>query len=75
MIYRGQDAPHFYVGHGVLIGYITVLLLGGSVFQTVVLRIENRKRRNGERDAEVEGLDAAQLDILGDKRPDFFYTT
>ena len=75
MIYRGADAPHFRVGHGVVLGYITVLLLGGSVVQTLSLRVENRKRRNGERDARVEGLDNVQIDMLGDKRPNFVYTT
>ena len=75
MIYRGEDAPYFRVGHGVVLGYISVLLFGGSIVQTVCLRIENRKRRNGDRDTRVEGLDNAQIDLLGDKRPDFVYTT
>ncbi|KIW47398.1 uncharacterized protein PV06_00096 [Exophiala oligosperma] len=43
-IYRGSDAPDFPTGHGVVLGYITVFLLGGSIIQTLMLRAENRKR-------------------------------
>ncbi|KAF4469067.1 MFS transporter [Fusarium albosuccineum] len=74
-VYRGQDAPNFRTGHGVVLGYIVVLLLGGSLLQTLVLRWENRKRRNGEHDSRIAGPSEFQLHLLGDKRPDFFYTT
>jgi hypothetical protein len=74
-IYRGQDAPNFYPGHGTVLAYLTIFLLGGSIVQTILLRVENRKRRNGLRDARIEGLDAQQIELLGDQRPDFIYTT
>jgi hypothetical protein len=74
-VYRGQDAPNFYLGHGVVLGYLTICLFLGSVIQTVLLRIENRKRRNGERDMWTQGLNTEQIELLGDRRPDFIYTT
>lgn len=74
-IYRGKDAPNFYPGHGTVLGYLTVFLLGGSILQTILLRIENRKRRRGERDYRIQGLTPSQIDLLGDQRPDFIYTT
>ncbi|KAL1979727.1 hypothetical protein VTN96DRAFT_5249 [Rasamsonia emersonii] len=73
-IYRGQDAPNFFPGHGTVLAYLALFLLGGSILQHILLRIENRKRRLGQRDSWIEGLDARQIEELGDKRPDFFYT-
>ncbi|KAJ5290761.1 hypothetical protein N7478_000012 [Penicillium angulare] len=74
-IYRAQDSPNFYLGHGVVLGYLTVCLFLGSVLQTVLLRIENRKRRSGERDVWIHGLNSEQIELLGDKQPGFIYTT
>ncbi|KAF3481783.1 MFS transporter [Arthroderma uncinatum] len=73
-IYRGRDAPNFFPGHGTVLGYLIVFLLGGSILQHVLLRIENGKRVRGERNSWVEGLDAKSIEMLGDKRPDFLYT-
>jgi hypothetical protein len=73
-IYRGSDAPHFYPGHATVLAYLTVFLLGGSILQYILLRNENRKRRLGQRDHWTEGLDAQQINLLGDRRPDFLYT-
>ncbi|KAL4889974.1 putative MFS transporter [Aspergillus ambiguus] len=73
-IYRGEDAPTFYPGHGTVLAYLVLFLFGGSVVQYLLLRRENSKRRRGERDHWVEGLDAQAIRMLGDKRPDFIYT-
>ncbi|KAN0068564.1 Major facilitator superfamily domain containing protein [Elaphomyces granulatus] len=73
-IYRGTDAPHFYPGHATVLAYLTVFLLGGSILQYILLRIENRKRLLGQRDHWIEGLDTQEINLLGDKRPDFLYT-
>ncbi|KAM5471176.1 hypothetical protein MauCBS54593_003515 [Microsporum audouinii] len=73
-IYRAEDAPGFFPGHGTVLGYMIVFLLGGSILQHVLLRIENGKRIRGERNAWAEGLDAYGIEMLGDKRPDFIYT-
>ncbi|KAJ5675404.1 hypothetical protein N7462_008301 [Penicillium macrosclerotiorum] len=73
-IYREKDKPRFYPGHGVVLGYLVLFLFGGSILQYVLLRRENAKRRRGERDHWVEGLGQSEVELLGDKRPDFLYT-
>ncbi|KAF7560340.1 hypothetical protein G7046_g3806 [Stylonectria norvegica] len=66
--------PHFYAGHGTIIGYQFVGIFCGSLLMWVMLRRENKKRRAGERDVWVEGKSGAEIHELGDKRPDFLYT-
>lgn len=73
-IYRDDDKPKYYPGHGVVLGYLVLFLFGGSVVQYLLLRRENGKRRRGERDHWIEGLDQSEIELLGDKRPDFIYT-
>ena len=67
-------APKFRVGHAVVMGYMIVCLLGGSILMEVLLMRENRLRREGKRDHWVEGLNEKEAEKLGDKRPDFMYT-
>lgn len=67
-IYRTQDAPGYKLGHGVVLAYLTLFLLGGSVATHFALQAENRKRRAGKRDAWVEGKSDSEIDLLGDKR-------
>lgn len=74
-IYRGQDAPNYYPGHGTVLAYLVLFLLCGSIVQTVLLRIENNRRRQGERDHLIEGLTPTEIKELGDMRPDFIYVT
>ncbi|KAI1843289.1 hypothetical protein JX265_007764 [Neoarthrinium moseri] len=68
------SSPHYYEGHGVVLAYMAIFLLGGSLLMTTLLRIENKKRRQGKRDYLIEGKTHAEIEALGDKRPDFFYT-
>lgn len=68
------NGPRFFEGHGVVIAYLSLFLFGGSVLMTVLLRRENTKRLRGERDYMVQGLSQAQIQQLGDMRPDFIYT-
>ena len=67
-------APRFKVGHGVVMGYMLVCLVGGSTLMTFLLRRENAARQAGKRDHLVEGLSEKEAESLGDKRPDFIYT-
>lgn len=69
------DSPRFLQGHGVILAYMTLFLFGGSLLMTTLLRIENKKRREGKRDYLAEGKTEAELERLGDGRPDFFYIT
>lgn len=39
-----------------------------------LLRMENRARDQGKRDYLAEGKSQDEIDLLGDKRPDFRYT-
>ncbi|KAI5848604.1 major facilitator superfamily domain-containing protein [Morchella snyderi] len=73
-VYRGRDKPHYTLGHAIVLGYLAVGLLGGSILNYVLLQRENNKRKNGERDVWVQGLDQRQIEKLGDRRPDFIYT-
>jgi len=73
-IYRAADSPRYKPGHGVVLGYETLFLFGGSVLQYLLLRRENGKRRRGERDYWAEGKSEAEIEKLGDNRPDFIYT-
>jgi len=74
-IYRAEDKPRFKPGHSVVLAYETVFLLGGSLLQHVLLKRENAKRRAGQRDVWIEGKTEAEIEKLGDKRPDFLYVT
>lgn len=67
-IYRAQDKPLYRLGHGVVLAYLTLFLLGGSVVTHIMLRNENKKRRAGERDATIEGKSEEEIDLMGDKR-------
>lgn len=72
-IYRARDKPRYLVGHGVVLAYMVLFLLGGSVATHLALRRENGKRARGERDYWAEGKSEKEVEMLGDKRPDFLY--
>lgn len=73
-IYITLEKPRYWSGHGVVLGFQTLFLLGGSIFMHFALRAENRKRRAGQRDNMLDGLTEEEIMIKGDKRPDFMYT-
>lgn len=79
-IYRGADKPRFLPGHGTVLAYLILFLLGGTLVQYFGLRAENAKRRRGGLDGVLaqkglqEGDGAEIVRVLGDKRPGFYYT-
>jgi hypothetical protein len=73
-IYRQADAPRYLLGHGVVVAYLSLFLLIGSIGTTFALRTENKKRLSGKRDHWVEGKTPAEIRKIGDERPDFIYT-
>jgi hypothetical protein len=76
-IYRTQDAPWYRLGHSVVLGYLTIGLLGGSVANLVFLQIGNRRRERvglDERDGKLSGLSEEEQHHLADFHPDFRYT-
>lgn len=74
-IYLKSQRPRFWTGHGVVIGYQAVFLMGGTVFMHFALKRENAARRAGRRNAMQDGLTEEEKAIKGDRRPDFIYTT
>jgi len=74
-IFLASDAPRYRIGHGVILAYMILFLLGGSIVNHLVLRRENAARRAGHRDHLVEGIPENEREtLLGDQRPDFMYT-
>lgn len=67
-------APKFTEGHAVVLGFLTLFLVGGSLVMLVFLTRENKKRRNGERDNVLEGKTEEEVEGLGDMHPGFQYT-
>ncbi|KAI0175530.1 MFS general substrate transporter [Hypoxylon sp. FL1284] len=68
------NGPRYLEGHGVMVAYMTLFLLGGSLLMTTLLRIENNKRLQGKRDYRAEGKTLKEIEALGDNKPDFIYT-
>ena len=73
-IYQMKDKPLYRKGHGVVLAYLTLFLLGGSALMYTLLTGENKKRRSGGRDYWAEGKSEKEVEALGDKRPNFIYT-
>lgn len=67
-VYRGDDAPRFVPGHAIVLGYLAVALLGGSVLNYVLLRRENRLRLAGVRDHLTQGKSESEIKLMGDMR-------
>lgn len=73
-VYLPQDSPHYYLGHGVVLAYLSLFLFGGSTVTHLLLKAENKKRLAGKRDHWIEGKTESEIRALGDLRPDFLYT-
>ncbi|KAL2121383.1 hypothetical protein VTJ04DRAFT_5410 [Mycothermus thermophilus] len=66
--------PRYIEGHAIVLAFLAVFLFGGSLLMTVLLRLENSKRRAGKRDYWIEGKSEKEVAQRGDLRPDFIYT-
>lgn len=67
------QGPKYTAGHAVVMAYMIVFLLGGSVVLELMLIRENHLRELNIRDHWVEGLSGKEIEALGDRRPDFRY--
>ena len=67
-IYRATDSPKYRKGHGIVMGYLVVFLLGGSVANYVLLKRENALRLAGRRDHTIEGKNEAEIEAMGDMK-------
>ena len=65
-IYR--DPPNYYIGHGVVLAYLFLFLVCGSVVTMILLSSENKARKEGKRDHWIEGKTEDEIRLLGDKR-------
>lgn len=74
-IYISKEGPRFWTGHGTVLAYLIVCLMGGTIFMHVMLRMENARRRSGKRDNMHAGMTRDQIWVAGDNRPDFIYVT
>lgn len=74
-IFPQSSGPRFLEGHGVVLAYLVVFLLGGSVLTHWGLERENGKRRAGERDFWVRGKTEEEIEEMGDCVPGYLYTT
>jgi MFS family permease len=72
-IYQGKDKPRYFLGHGVVLAYLTLFLCIGSIVTRILLARENKKRRAGLRNHWTEGKSQEQIDDMGDNVPDFEY--
>ncbi|KAL2267383.1 hypothetical protein VTJ83DRAFT_4660 [Remersonia thermophila] len=66
--------PRYIEGHAIVLAFLAVFLFGGSLLMTVLLRVENKRRKAGKRDYWAEGKSEKELVQRGDMRPDFIYT-
>jgi len=76
-IYRSQDAPYYRLGHAVVLCYIAIGLLLGSILNLTFLYIANKRRMNATdewRSRKLQGLTEEEQEQLGDFHPDFRYT-
>ena len=71
-LYRSNDGPRFFLGHGFALGYLCANVLVVAT-QWAVLRAENRRRDNGERDARLVGI--GDDEWLGDDDPRWRFQT
>lgn len=74
-IYIAKDKPRYQTGHGIVLAYMFLFLFGGTVFMHVMLKRENRLRKEGKRDYLIQGKSEDEIEELGDVRPDFIYVT
>jgi len=73
-IFFDSEKPRYRTGHSVILAYMIVFLLGGSIVNHIMLRRENAARRAGKRDHWVTDMNEKERETLGDMRPDFMYT-
>ncbi len=71
-LYRSQDGPRYFLGHGFALGYLCAnVVVVGTLW--AVLRAENSQRDGGKRDDRLVGL--ADEEWLGDEDPRWRFQT
>ena len=71
-LYRGNDGPRFTLGHSFALGYLCAnIIVVGLLW--VLLRRENTRRDNGERNSRLDGVSSSEW--LGDEDPRWRFQT
>ncbi|MCJ1316459.1 hypothetical protein MMC15_001780 [Xylographa vitiligo] len=71
-LYRSDDGPRYFLGHGFALGYLMAnVLVVGTLW--AILRRENERRERGERDGRLVGLEEEEW--LGDEDPRWKFQT
>ena len=65
--YRGQDTPWYRFGHGIVLMYIGIALITATAYR-ILLKRENDRRDNGERDEVIDGVNDDREDLLKNGR-------
>lgn len=76
-VYRQNDAPWYRLGNSVILGYVAIGVVGGSIANYIFLSIGNRRRdAAGEymKEKQLQGLSEEEKENLADFHPDFRYT-
>jgi hypothetical protein len=76
-VYRSIDAPWYRMADCIVLGYLAIALVGGSILNLIFLSIANKRRDAGGellRREKLEGLTEEEQRQLGDAHPDFRYT-
>ena len=71
-LYRSNDGPRFFLGHGFALGYLCANVVVVGILWAV-LRAENTKRDKGERNHRLDGVDPDEW--LGDEDPRWRFQT
>ena len=67
-IYRAKYIPDYLPGHGVVLAYLSVFLLGGSILTRYLLQVENRKRSSRASDNMAGDKTEKDMRLIGDQR-------
>lgn len=67
-VWRGEDVPRYTLGHTVVVSYLAVPLMGESVLNYLLLRIENILRCRGMRQHLADSKSPEEMRLMGDMR-------
>ena len=66
--YRAVDAPNYYLGHGLELGFATAGMIAVFALRNGYIRVNRRREAKGNGD-----LTEQEMSELGDKSPSFRY--
>lgn len=72
-IYRSEDAPRFFLGHGVVLGVTVMAVTLSGILYLYLQRVNAQRDKYCREHPEVFDQDPSQLALLGEKNPLFRY--